>query len=381
MKRRAALSLLAFALAARADAVLLANGKTIGIPEGVEVTPETFRSVIAESTGTITFEGYSYIEINKRKVPVAEVRDYAFKEYPESLTAGFDLTDQGQFADAIDAFQSVLKDGEVPAVYKTMANYELGRCYVARGDLQTAEKHFSQWSETGSRYTPYVLSIRGDIQKLSKNFAAARATFDSIAKLPEIPKSWVFLARLGGVGVDIEERKFPEAEGAARAIFNEAKADPKMADAQALSQTLVARSILLSEKKERLPEAQAALEQAQAVPGAGPSVRAQVFSALGDVVYAQGNPEVAREHYMRVVLLFPDSESAPHALYNAGQCFVDLFKREEGKNADKANYYLTKGGDLLLEYLSRHRGKPDTEECRRTFAEIKKKYEELKKAG
>lgn len=385
MTLRIATTALLLAAAAAADAILLANGKIVGFPDAVEVDAASFESRADQSTGTITLDGYAGVEMNRKKYKIEEVKAVVYKDEPQSLAEGYDLFGQGQYADAIQAFQETLKDPEARDVFKSAANFHIGLCFASAGNLQAAEKHFAGWSDQPSKWTPIVHRILGRIRIASKNFPGARAAFDAIGKLPEVPRSWILAARLGGVEVDLAERKFTEAEGNAKSVFNEAKTDPAFNDAQAYAQTLVAGAILRAGSKERFAEAQSLLEQAAALTGASGETRARLFSTLGDVVYAQGKPAEAREPYMRVVTMFPDSDDAPHALYNAAQCFTDIWKQEEAKpegqrDVEKSRYYLTAAGDLCGEFFRRFRTSAEAEEARRLWNEIRKPHEALTQA-
>lgn len=370
---------------ARADAIRLRNGKILGFKGETEVTDQNWKDLIAESSGEITKEGYAAIEMDKKSYPMDDVADYLFGDQPQALVDGFDQMGQGNFAQAISAFQEVLGAADAREVFKIQATYQIGLCYVGAGNLANAERHFAAWKYSESVYAPQVLELLARIRTQAKRFDDARKDYAAIGALPGIGKSWTYKARIGAGGVDIEERKFADAEAAGKTIEAEVKADPKLVDVLALAIELQSRAILLGDKSDRLPEARALLEQATGVKGLGSTGKAALYTALGDITYKQGDPDNARIAYLRVICLWPEQDAyVARALRNAGQCFIDLYRREEAKpegqrNGDALKKYLVDGYNLLRECAAKFRGTPMAEESRRAMAEHRAKYEEFTK--
>ncbi|MGH7162337.1 MAG: hypothetical protein ACREID_02550 [Planctomycetota bacterium] len=388
MTRSTALAafLLWLAPAALADAILLKNGKLVGLPheteDGAAITADNWKNYLDKSNAVITREGYDALEIEgKKAIPLAEVADYDFHPVPEALAEGQDQQHVGAWAQAIAALQQVASDPAAREVFKIRASFEIGRCYVASGGLKNAEQHFLGWKSKNSAFTPEVLSVLASIQKSQKKFADARATFAQIEQLPGIPKSWIMRARLGGVGVEIEERSFAQAEAKAKQIIGEIGADATLNDALALAHAQLARAIQQAGNKERLEEARGLLEKAGKLPGVSDGNRAFLYATLGDVLYLQGDPDNARLPYMRVVEMYDEPAFRSHSLFNAGQCFLDLHERVErdpAKDPEQSKYYLREGVKLLTECILKYGAYPAAQDARRVYAGYKKKYDEIK---
>lgn len=378
-----------FAAAAPADVIVKKDGKILGLPaevddggQTVKVTADNFRRWLDQSKGQIEVDGYAGLEFarpggGKREVvPLADVADYDFSGSPEAREDAFNQLAAGNLNDAIAAFQELLKGAQTRAVFKAEAEFQIGMCYIRQGNNRRALEHFSKWSSVPSRYTPEVYRILAEIQRNDRQFEEARKWYREIEKLPGLPANWLHAARLGLVSVDISERKFAEAEAGLRQSLSQIGADSKLADQRAQAQTLLARLALESGASDRYAEAKNGLEAAVALPGLSDAAAAAAYAALGDVVYAMGDPDEARFPYMRVVLMYPDQGPlVAHALNNAGRCFVDLSGRAEKNDPEAAKQLLKEGGDLLRLCMAQYRGTQSAKEAAQVFAKVKDRYE------
>jgi len=372
-----------------ADVVITKRGKVHGIRsriDGVEITKDNVQSYLDQSTGVIVRHGYDAIEIKKRErdrrgieIELDDVADYFHTERPEALLDGLDNMQLGAYPQAIGAFREVL-ESDARQVFKDQADYNLGLCYYLSGNVRNCIAHWSAWTPRNSRFTPVVYSNLAEIQTLGKKFKQARALYKRITELEGIPENWKLTGELGDAKVDIAERNFRDAEQTAKRIAARASR-PELTDARALGLTLQAQAIYRAEtesqSKERLPEAQRLLGRAEKLAGVSKANRAFLFSTLGNVVYAQGNPEDARYPYLRVVCLFPDTGYVAAALQNAGNCFIDMSLRLLDKEPAKSDEYLVKGMKLLYDCAARHKGTPAGRGAAKVYREHKKRYEKI----
>jgi len=379
---------LLFAAVATADVIVKKDGKILGLPpeiedggESVKVTADNFRRWLEQSRGQIEVDGYAGMEFarpgGKREVvPIADVADYDFSSSPETREDAFNQLGAGNLNQAIAAFQDLLKDPQARAVFKAEAEFQIGMCYIRQGNNRRALEHFSKWSATPSRYTPEVYRILAEIHRNDRQFEEARKWYREIEKLPGLPVNWLYTARLGLAGVDISERKFSEAEAALRQCLSQIGADPKLVDQLAQAQTLLARLALESGATDRYAESKQGLEAVVARPGLSDAAAATAYAALGDVIYAMGDPDEARFPYMRVVLMYSDQGPlVAHSLNNAGRCFVDLAGRAEKNDPAAAKQFLKEGGDLLRLCMAQYRGTQAAKEAAQVFAKVKERYE------
>jgi tetratricopeptide (TPR) repeat protein len=353
-------------------------------PEGneIDVTVENWRRFEQESTGLIDRDGYDGIEFRenaKKKAeffPRADIVDYSFTTEPDAMLEGIDRMATGNYAQALGAFQEVLQDAEAREAFKVEARFKIGICYVAAGNTAKAISHFSAWPDVNSIYTPHVHRILAEIHTERNAFDKARESYAKIGGLGGATEEMKLLSQLGGVRVDIAERKFDEAEAAAKRIASGAGS---LANVRAFAVALQGEAILRSGKKERLPEAQSALEAATAnLDGVDESRRAHLFSTLGDVLYAQGKLEDARFPYARVFCLYTDEPAfVASSLQNCGQCFLDLSGR--AKDQAEKDALLIKGMRLLGECAGRYRGTGSAREAAKTHRANKAAYDEARR--
>jgi tetratricopeptide (TPR) repeat protein len=228
------LTLATLGAAARADCMILKKGGKLqvwgmpatvgGAQNPIEITPENAELYADQSTGIIEAEGYDVITAKRgasakaETIPQSEVVAVFYSSEPDSLVGGLAEKDAGQFLQAIGEFRTVLQDPEAREPFKQRALFEIGICYYSAGRRADCIKHFQAWKAGNSKYTPEVYRILAELNTEDRDYAKARAQYDEIPKLPGIPDSWKFRARLGGVRVDIAERKFDDAERTAQGI-------------------------------------------------------------------------------------------------------------------------------------------------------------------
>ncbi len=390
---RFAIALVTLALlgpVAGADAIILKKGGRLqvwGMPakigEGqneIEITPENAELYAEHSTGLIEAEGYDGITAKKSETaksetfPLSEVVAVYYSSEPDSLAAGLQLMAAGQFLQAIGDFRDVLQDAAVRETFKHQALYQIGICYYSAGRLADCIKHFQAWKPVNSEYTPQAYGLLARLLTDQRKYAEARAEYDEIPKLPGIPDAWKFKARLGAAQVDIAERKYDEAERAAAATARETQNKADLADANVLAMVLQAEAIWRGGKADRLPEATTILERAEQIDGASPTTRSFLLVTQGNILYAQGKVEEARFPYLRAALMYPDTGYDGLAYFNAGQCFLDMSGRLEGKDPAKSDKCLVDGMKLLATAAAPpHR----VADAARRYRENKQRYDEI----
>ncbi len=349
---------------AAADVIILKKGgrlqvwgmpATIGQGQNeIEITPENAELYAEHSTGLIETEGYDGVTGKKTPAakaetfPLSEVVSVYYSTEPESLAAGFQTMQSGQFLQAIGDFRDVLQaDPPERETFKHQALYQIGICYYSAGRLPDCIKHFQAWKPVNSKYTPLAYNLLAGLLTDQRKYAEARAEYDEIPKLPGIPDSWKYKAGLGAAKVDIAERKYDDAERAAAATARETQNKAELADANALAMVLQADAIWRGGKADRLPEATTILERAAAIDGASPDTRSFLLYTQGNILYAQGKVEEARFPYLRAALMYPDTGYEGLSYFNAGQCFLDMSMRLEGKDQEKSDKCLVDGMKLL----------------------------------
>lgn len=371
---RASIALVTLALlgsAASADCLVLKKGGKFivwGMPatigEGantIEITPENAELYADKSTGLIEAEGYDIITGKKtpqgksESFPWSEVASVFYSTEPDALVTGQGDMQGGAYMQAIGDFKEVVADPEARETFKQQALYLIGICYYSAGRSADCIKHFQAWKPVNSRYTPEAINFLAQLLTDGRKFAEARAQYDEIPKLPGIPDSWKFKARLGSVKVDIAERKFDDAERTAQGIARETQGKPGLEDANVLAAVLQAESIWRGGKTERFPEAATTLDKAAAIEGATPGTRAFLLVTQGNVLYAQGKVEEARFPYLRAALMYPESGYDGLAYSNAGQCYLDLSMRLDGKDQAKSDDFLVDGMKLLATAAGQYR--------------------------
>lgn len=348
---------------AGADYLILKRGGKLqvwGMPASVgksndpiEITPDNVDLYADQSTALIEAEGYDTVTARKtpnakpETFPRSEVVRVEYTTEPEMLVAGLLEMADGKYIAAINDFKEVVADAETRGAYKYRALFEIGRCYYINGRIPECTKHFKEWQPVNSVYTPVVYRFLADLLTEQRKYDDARAQYAQIASLPGITEVWKFNGRLGAVKVDTAERKYDEAERAAATIVRETQNKADVSDAHVLALTLQAEAIWRSGKAERLADATTILERAAAVEGAEPGTRAFMLVTQGNVLYAQGKVEEARFPYLRAALMYPDSGYDGLAYLNAGQCFLDMSLRLDGKEQEKSDKFLVDGMRLL----------------------------------
>lgn len=375
-----------------ADVVIVRKGRKtqiLGIKSkigNVEITEDNVELFLEQSEGVIDREGYDGLDFRKnsrsknfKTYAWGEIVKHYYAPEPDALLDGYDQMRLGAFAQAIRDFRDVISDPNVREVFKPDAFFKIGYCWYSAGNLKNAIDHLSGWRWENSRYTPEVKRFLAEIYIGRRQFTTARDQFNQIASLPGIPANWKYKAQLGNVKVDIAERKYAEAERTAQSIAGQTSGTVELADANVLAHILQAQAILQSDAADRLPEAEALLVKATAVDGVPDVTRANLFATLGDVQYKQGKLEEARFPYMRVALMYPDQPAyVAHALFNAGQCFLDMSGRADNANEkEKADQYLVKAMKLFAQCARRYRGQPPATGAAKAYRTHKKRYDEI----
>ncbi len=378
-----------FGSAAHADCMVLKKGgKRVvwGMPaaigdgaNAIEVTPENAELYADQSTGVIVSEGYDTVTGKKtatgkeESFPWSEVEHVYYSSEPDSLVSGLSKMQAGSFLQAVGDFKDVVQDPEARETFKYQALFQIGICYYNAGRVPECVRHFQAWKPVNSQYTPKAFSILADLLTEGRKFPEARAQYEEIPKLPGIPDSWKFKARLGAVKVDTAERKYDDAERMAQTIARETQGKADLADANALAQGLQAEAIWRAGKADRLPEASTILERAAALEGASPGTRAFLLVTQGNLLYAQGKVDEARFPYLRAALMYPDSGYDGLAYFNAGQCFLDMSMRLEGKDQAKSDDFLVDGMKLLATAAGTYR----QGDAAKRYKENKQRYDAI----
>ena len=376
--------------AVHADALIIRKGTRLDTwgmpskigdkPNEIEITPDNVELYYDQSTGVIDAEGYDGITCRKTDrakttefFPWSDVVRVYYAPEPESLLTGIDSMATGNWAQAIGDLRACAEDEEVRSVFRHRARYLVGICYLQSGRAKDAIAHFKAWPPINSRYTPEVYRILAELYTELRQYPAARAQYDEVAKLDKITDDWKFKARLGAVKVDIAERKFAEGEQMAKRIAQETQGRADIVNAHALALVLQADAIFKSGNADRLPEAQSLLERGQKLEGPAPETRAFLLVTLGHALYAQGKLEEARFPYLRAALMYPDSGYDGTAYHNAGQCYIDMSGRLEATDQAKSDEYLVKGMKLLGTAAGRYRNP----EAGKVYREHKKRYDAI----
>ncbi len=357
------LALAALGASALADCLVVRRGGRVQLPGmpaqitsgglQIDITEENVALYADQSTGVIESEGYDAITFKRtttakpESFPLSEVVAVYYSTQPDVLVSGDQKMEGGQFLQAISDFKDVVQNAEEREAFKNQALYKIGICYYNAGRVADCIKHFQAWKPVNSKYTPEAFNLLSQLLTDQRKYAEARAQYDQIPKLPGISDSWKFKARLGAVRVDIAERKYDDAERAAQSTARETQNRSDLADPNALAQVLQAEAIWRSGKADRFPDASAILDRAAAIERVEPNTRAFLLVTQGNILYAQGKVEEARFPYLRAALMYPDSGYDGLAYFNAGQCFLDMSGRLEGKDQAKSDKYLVDGMKLL----------------------------------
>lgn len=358
---------------ALADVLVVSKGRknrVLGLPDeidGVEVNESNWRIYLPQSDGVILEENYDSI-VWKKNSRTKATDTYPLSEVVESALAPMQrhaALDQGHgafasrnLAGAIRAFQECVEDADARPVDRAEANFMIGYTYAAFGRLPLAERHFESWNGGKSKYTPDAYRLLAEIQTGRKKYDDARKTYQRIIDLPDIPETWKLKAQAGMVKVDIDERKFAEAEKAAAALASKAASKPELADGRALAMGLQAQAIIAAQEEARYPDAEKVLRAALELKGVSDTNLAFLNSTLGDALYAQKNLEAARFPYLRVVELYPDERGyVANSLLNAGNCFIDMAGKAQNQGDEKLYCeYMIKGMLLISECGLKYKG-------------------------
>jgi tetratricopeptide (TPR) repeat protein len=385
--------LLLGATVATADAVAVKDrrGKItwIGIKKEIDEVPITLQNIdlyLDQSTGEIVKDGYAEVHVKPKAggkqvkiVPRDQVAVVKFSGEPEDLLAGFDNIAAGAMGAALSDFRAVKENKELREVFRIEAYFRIGLIYIQRNAHKSAIKWLSEWPYPDSVYTPQVNQRLALLYTHYRQFGKARAEYEKIERLARITQAWTYKAKLGGVQVDLAERKWPQAEQGASAIAGKVGGNDLLKNEAVLARTLQSMAIINSGKKDRVPEAEALLQKASGIEPVEPQFRALLFVTLGDALYAQGKLEEARFPYMRVACLYPEQRAqVAHALQNVGQIYLDMSEWKRNKEVEgRSDDLFVKGMRQLYECASRHRGTGAAVAAAKTYRQHKKRYEAL----
>lgn len=367
---------------------ILGVDKKIG---DVEIGEANWRIYLGKSIGVIVELNYDSIVWKKNTksnkpmtISMSDVVEYAFR--PENRHQGLDLGNgalaNGNLANAIREFKSVLEDANARPADKAAANFQIGYAYLATGRVPSAQKHFQNWSgEAKSIWTPEAYRLLAEIQTGKQKFADAVKSYQRIRDLPDITDAWKLKADCGMVKVMIAQRKFKEAEAEAKRIAGEAAQKKNSNDSRALAIGLQAKAIIASQEEARLPEAENLVRKGLELEGISSTQAAFLNSTLGDSLYAQGRLEDARFPYLRVVELYPQERGfVANGLLNAGNCFIDMAIRAQNDgNEELYCELLKKGMSLISECGVKYRGTGSARMASGVWRKNKAAYEKCKK--
>ncbi|MHC4938222.1 MAG: tetratricopeptide repeat protein [Planctomycetota bacterium] len=380
---------------ARADVLVIKKGRGVRILglekeiDGQEVTADNWRIYLPKSEGVIVEENYDSI-VWKKNAKTKKVETFELEEVAEvglapmqrdgALDEGHQYFANRNLSGAIRAFQECAANEEARPVDRNEANFMIGFTYAAFGRVPSARKHFAAWSGGKSKYTPEAYRLLAEIHTGGQKYKNARATYQRIIDLPDIPAAWQIKAKAGLVKVDIAERKFKEAESKAAGIAKEAERANEN-DGRALAMGLQAQAIVASQDEPRYPEAEKIVRDAIDLKGVSNGNLAFLYAGLGDVLYAQKKGEDARFPYMRVVELYPEERGyVAHALYNAGNIFVQMAQAAQLAGNEKEYCdYMIKGMLLISECGRKYSGTGAARQASAVWRKNKAAYEACKK--
>jgi len=384
------------AQAVLADVLVISKGrnaKVLGLPdkiEEVEITADNWKPYLPQSEGVVVADNYDGVEWKRNDKtkksdfhPRAEIVEMAMSEDKRdgALDAGHRAVANRNLAGAIQNFTDCMQNEEARPVDRAEANFMIGWAYAAFGRLPLAQKHFSNWTGGKSKWTPEAYRLLAEILTGGQKYSEARASYQKIIDLPDIPDAWKLKAEAGMAKVDIAERKFDEAEKRAAGVAKKAAGKDDLNDGAAFAMALQAQAIIGAQNAERLPEAEKLLRAAADLKGLSTTTLALVHSTLGDAIYAQKNPAEARFSYMRVVELYPEeSEYVANSLLNAGNCFIDLAgAAQNAGEQQKYCDYMVKGMLLISECGRNYKGTSAARQAGGVWKRNREAYEACKK--
>lgn len=122
---------------------------------------------------------------------------------------------QDNYDSAIQAYQNLLKQSDLPEALETEAFYNLGQLYFVREDYQGAIEQLERWFKVVSNPTPkaYVFLARAYYQteQFGKALKPAQEVVDLVEKQGEVPKEdWYLLLR----AIHFEQNNYAAMAGA-----------------------------------------------------------------------------------------------------------------------------------------------------------------------
>jgi len=374
-------ALLVVAGSAPADVVITKKGRIYGLPSKinrVDVTPHVAKQNLSKSRGNISAYGYRGLTFTRGKkntlIPYAGIVYEAFTEEDADWADGMRNLDIGDFGQALAAFQDCVKSAEARPIFMIDSTYWSIICLASQGNWRAATPMLSSWKFPDSRWTLQVNRILGERYIFKKNYAAARKAFAATIALPEIGAVHKLKAKLGGVKVDLAEKKFNDAKTNLTVIATQAKREKNADDVLVLIAVLNAKLAMASDDG-NLEKAKKDLQEAAKLDVVD---KAALYEGLGNVQFKMGDHDGARYAYLRVITMYPGEVNiVSNSLLSAGQCFLNLYeKAKNDEQTDEACQYLTEGMTLLKQAGgARYRNK----EARKTYRQYKPALDALDK--
>ena len=295
-------------------------------------------------TGTIT--DMSKTEINVKKsvgepevIQANDVASIVWGEGGPDLRLGYTDENGGKFQTALTRYAKAKADCKSPSDHlKAEFDYIIARANAKEAltdstKQEAAIKQLLAVQKARPEHFRYYESVYmvGQVQQAMKDYAAARATFEQLAKAPW--SDYKLLAKIASGRVYVDENKLDEAakefEAAAAAATDSAPDQARKYEAM-LGQ---AHALLSQSKFEE------ALKILELVTDKGPAdesaLQAEAYVLEGNALQALGRLKEAALAYLHVDILFP-RETAMHAeaLYNLGKTWRQIQLPDRGAEAD-----------------------------------------------
>ena len=295
-------------------------------------------------TGTIT--DMSRNEINVKKAvgepEVIQANDVASINWGDGgpeLRLGYTDENGGKLDTALTRYAKAKADAKNPSEHlKAEFDYIIARAnaQAALNDPSKAPAAIKQLlaiQKLRPEHFRYYESVNmlGQVQLAMKDFTAARATFDQLAKAPW--SDYKLLAKIASGRIYVAENKLDEAakefEAAAAAATNSAPDQARKYEAM-LGQ---ARALIAQSKFED------ALKTLELVTDKGPAdesaLQAEAYVLQGNALQALGRMKEAALAYLHVDILFPRETSLhAEALYNLGKTWRLVQLPDRGVEAE-----------------------------------------------
>ena len=295
-------------------------------------------------TGTIS--NMSKNEINLKKsvgepevIQANDVTSINWGDGGPELRLGYTDENGGKLDIALGRYTKAKADAKNPSEHlKAEFDYIIGRANAQAAltdpaKQDTAIKQLLAIQKSRPEHFRYYESVNllGQVQQAKGDFAAARTTFDQLAKAPW--SDYKLLAKIASGRIYIAQNKLDEAakefEAAAAAATNSAPDQARKYEAM-LGQ---ARALLAQSKPED------ALKILELVTDKGPadesSLQAEAYVLQGNALQTLGRMKEAALAYLHVDILFPRETSLhAEALYNLSKAWKQLQLTDRGIEAE-----------------------------------------------